>query len=463
MILDLIGTDRVYDVQSLTLLFYPNSNFTEDDGKKLTVSFDGKTAEAVLNCPAGEFKSQVRMTEGFDSERLAIKRSAYNVLSEATGIKSPWGLLTGIKSALYYGTLKSVHGDKAYEIFKEKYLVTPEKIELCQKVLDTRRDAVELIKKDTCSVYFSIPFCPTRCSYCSFVSSATANEGKFLEPYVERLIEEIKIKGQLLINEDFKILSMYMGGGTPTVLSEKMLDRVLTEIEDSFNFDYLQEFTVEAGRPDTITREKLSVLKNHGIKRISVNPQTLNDSVLKVIGRRHTAEDFFRAYELAESMGFSVNIDVIAGLPTDTEDSFCDSLERIAALNSDNVTLHTLYVKKASDIHSDTDALSKEHQYVTGKMVSFAEKLLDNNGYLPYYLYRQKNTVGNHENVGYAKKGKECIYNIAMMDDIQTVIGVGANAVTKVVHDKGHINRFANTKFSYNYIKDDFKEISFEP
>lgn len=458
----LSGTDREYDLQCLALLFFPGSDFSSDDGKELTVSVDGKKATAVFRLGENEYTAAAEVRDEFDSERLAVKRCAYDAMSEATGITSPWGLLTGIKSALYYGALKEAHGDNARKVFSERYLVRDDKIELCEKILETRKSAVQMCQKDTCSVYISVPFCPSRCSYCSFVSSATSAEGRFLDPYVDRLVEEIEQKARIVRERGLKVLSLYIGGGTPTVLSDEQLDRILSAYEKHFSYDNIKEITVEAGRPDTITSKKLRTLKAHGVNRISVNPQTLNDKVLEVIGRKHTSEQFFDAYELAAKENFRINVDIIAGLPTDTFESFEKTVVGVAALDPANVTLHTLYVKRAADIRSLNPAAENANGELAGKMVGFAENYLDEKGYLPYYLYRQKNTVGNHENVGYAKPWRECLYNIFMMDDIQTVIGIGANAVSKVVHDGGHIERFANTKFAYNYLKEDFKPISFE-
>lgn len=458
----LSGTDREYDLQCLSLLFFPGSDFSTADGKELFVKIEGKTAEAVFKDGENEYVSTAEVRDEFDSERLAIKKCAYDVMSEATGITSPWGLLTGIKSALYYGTLKETYGEKAREVFSSRYLVRDDKIDLCEKILQTRKNAAEMCAKDTCSVYISIPFCPTRCSYCSFVSSATSSEGRFLDPYIDRLIQEIEVKAQTVKDRGLKVLSLYIGGGTPTVLSAEQLDRILTAYETHFSYDNIKEITVEAGRPDTITSGKLKTLKSHGVNRISVNPQTLNDSVLEAIGRKHTSEDFFTAYELASKENFRINVDIIAGLPTDTEESFERTVLGVEALRPANLTLHTLYIKRAADLRSSATITAKDSIDRAGKMVGFAERYFDEKGYLPYYLYRQKNTVGNHENVGYTLPWRECLYNIFMMDDIQTVIGIGANAVTKVVHDGGHINRFANTKFAYNYLKEDFRPISFE-
>ncbi len=458
----LSGTDREYDLQCLALLFFPGSDFSSDDGKELTVSVDGKKATAVFRLGENEYTAAAEVRDEFDSERLAVKRCAYDAMSEATGITSPWGLLTGIKSALYYGALKEAHGQRAREVFTERYLVRDDKADLCEKILETRKNAVQMCQKDTCSVYISVPFCPSRCSYCSFVSSATSAEGRFLDPYVDRLVEEIEQKARIVRERGLKVLSLYIGGGTPTVLAAEQLDRILRAYEKYFSYDNIKEITVEAGRPDTVTSKKLRTLKERGVNRISVNPQTLNDKVLEVIGRKHTSEQFFDAYELAAKENFRINVDIIAGLPTDTFESFEKTVVGVAALDPANITLHTLYVKRAAELHSSNPAAERENGELAGRMVGFAEKYFDENGYLPYYLYRQKNTVGNHENVGYAKPWRECLYNIFMMDDIQTVIGIGANAVSKVVHDGGHIERFANTKFAYNYLKEDFKPVSFE-
>ena len=217
----LSGTDREYDLQYLSLLFFPGSDFSSDDGKELSVTVEGNTATAVFKLGENEYNATAEVRDEFDSARLAVKRCAYDAMSEATGITSPWGLLTGIKSALYYGTLKEAHGDNARKVFSERYLVRDDKIDLCEKILETRKSAVQMCQKDTCSVYISVPFCPTRCSYCSFVSSATSAEGRFLDPYVDRLVQEIEQKAQLVKERKLKVLSLYIGGGTPTVLSDE--------------------------------------------------------------------------------------------------------------------------------------------------------------------------------------------------------------------------------------------------
>ena len=458
MLLTLSGTDRCHDIQNVCLLFFPLSSFTDEDGKSLSVTFCEDKATAVFIWNGQRFESVRHYEAGrFDAERLCVKRAVYDVLKLATSIDSPWGLLTGIKSAIYLDKLRGVYGQKAEQIMQQDYLVLPEKIELCKKVLKQRQPAVKLCGRDRVSLYISIPFCPSRCKYCSFVSSATSGEGNMIDAYLQRLHHELVQKAHFIRQNGYKVLTVYIGGGTPTVLSVQQLKDLLTDVEKLFDLSCVVEYTVEAGRPDTITAGKLDVLRQFGVGRISVNPQTLNDAVLKIIGRNHTVSDFFRAYELACQKQFDINIDVIAGLPADTFDSFASSFEKVLALCPANVTLHTLYVKRGADYGIGHFVPPLEQAELTGRMVCFAEQACDRRQYLPYYLYRQKNTVGNHENVGYALDGKQCLYNIFMMDDIQTVIGAGANAATKFVGLDGQIKRYTNTKYSYNYMKQPFR------
>lgn len=461
MILQLIGSNRVHDLQNLCLLFFPLSNFSEEDGNRLTVRLGATEAQAVFECAAGRFEATAPYQPSrFDGERLALKRAAYDALSAATGLHSPWGLLTGIKSALYYQKLQQQYAENAARVMREDYLVEPPKIELCKKILRQRAPAVGLCGEKNVSLYISIPFCPSRCRYCSFVSSATSSEGDLLDLYLDCLCRELVYKAQLIRQGGYRVLSLYIGGGTPTVLNECQLKRLLEQVAQSVDLSHLLEYTVEAGRPDTITETKLDLLKAFGVNRISVNPQTLNDTVLKIIGRNHTVKDFFDAYEKACQKQFDINIDVIAGLPGDTLESFSESFSKIVSLQPADITLHTLYVKRGADYGMEHMIPKQEQAFLTGQMVSFAEETCDRNVYLPYYLYRQKNTVGNHENVGYARDGKQCLYNIFMMDDIQTVIGVGANAVTKIVRlSDGKIDRHMNTKYAYNYVKEPIRLI----
>jgi len=314
-----------------------------------------------------------------------------------------------------------------------------------------RQKAVSILYPNSFSLYLSVPFCPSRCKYCSFVSMSTEKEGKYLQPYIDTLCREVMYKADQSSSK--KPMTVYIGGGTPTVLNVEQLDQMFSSVSSSFDLSQCLEYTVEAGRPETITAEKLSIMKKHGITRISVNPQTLLPEALETAGRKHTVEDFFNAYERASKFGFDINVDLIAGLELETVESFANGLNKIITLSPANITIHSLYIKRAADFGKK--GIEYDFQRADDETVMLSEgiKTLAANGYFPYYMYRQKNTLGNNENIGFAKKGKECLYNIYMMDDIQSVIACGANAMSKTVNN-GDIIRNCNTKFAYNYIKD---------
>ena len=452
MKLVLIGNKLIYDIQNICLLFFPREGFAEENGKNLTVTLEKDCTKAVFIMGDSLYEeTQIIKNELYDCERIALKRAAYFTLSRATGIESPWGILTGIRPALYYQHMKNFYGEKTDEVFINEFLVKEEKLKLCLDVTENRRNAVLKNRQDSASLYISIPFCPSRCKYCSFVSLATAKERKYIPEYLQALKKEIISKSEFIENNNYNISTIYIGGGTPTVLDTEQLEFLLKIIYEYFVKKYqLLEYTIEAGRPDTISEDKLSVMKKYGVNRISVNPQTLNDEVLKTIGRNHSTDEFFNAYSIARNKNFIINVDLIAGLPGDTLESFKYSLDGILSLNPENITLHTLYLKRAADFGRDYSDLGAGQR--AKEMVDYTQKACKDNDYLPYYMYRQKNTVGNLENIGFAKKGFECLYNVFMMDDIQTVIGAGANAMTKIVTETG-IERQCNTKFAYNYIK----------
>ena len=298
-------------------------------------------------------------------------------------------------------------------------------------------------------LYVSIPFCPTRCSYCSFVSHSMDSARALIPAYVEKLCEELAVLGNIIRERGLIVQSVYIGGGTPTSLTALQLRQVMEAVAEHIPLTHAREYTVEAGRADTITREKLSVIRQMGATRISVNPQTLQDSVLEVIGRRHTAQQAVRAYETAREMGFDdINMDLIAGLPTDTFEGFADTLSRVMALSPDSITVHTLTRKRAADLYTAQGLTGVQE---VSAMAKLAADRLPQAGWRPYYLYRQKNTIGNLENVGYARPGKENLYNILIMDETQTILAAGCAASTKVVKN-GQITRVMNYKFPYEYI-----------
>jgi oxygen-independent coproporphyrinogen-3 oxidase len=313
-------------------------------------------------------------------------------------------------------------------------------------------------EENTCSVYISIPFCPSRCTYCSFISYATPKLFSLIPEYVLRLTNDIKRTFDEINEKKLNVLSIYIGGGTPTVLSAEQLDAILSTIDKCTDVSKLKEFTLEGGRPDTITEEKLKIAKKYGITRFSVNPQSLNDNVLLSIGRKHTVEDFLNAYKLVKDskIGF-INTDLIAGLDSDTFETFKATIDKIIELSPDNVTVHSFSVKKSAQILRDNQDIYDKTNDDAIKSVDYAYKMLTQNGYIPYYMYRQKNTICDLENVGYAKKDTFGIYNVLMMSDCHTVYGIGAGATTKLVSNNNgifEINRIFSPKYPYEYLQD---------
>jgi len=452
MIINLINNNYKFDISNTAILFYPRISVVDNsDGKDLTVEFDGKKADATYIDNGEIYTSSSEVDETlYDGARCACVRAAYDVFFKATGIRPPWGLLIGVRPVNFYLKMLEIHGEKCEDVLEKSYLVYPDKIKICRKAVETRKTAVDKLYEDSYSLYISIPFCPTRCKYCSFVSYSTEKEKKYIEPYIETLCSEIEKTAEEAVNK--KPLTVYIGGGTPTCIDDYYFEKILDQINKNFDLSDCFEYTVEAGRPETISENKLCIMKKYGVNRISVNPQTLSEEVLITAGRKHTVEDFFSAYSLAKQYGFDINVDLIAGLPLETVDSFKSGLNKIISLDPANITIHTLYIKRAADYGLDSLLYSNTDPIAVTQMVSDACEILEHAEYSPYYLYRQKNTVGNNENIGFSKKGKECAYNIYMMDDIQTVLACGANAMTKIVKN-GSIERSCGTKFAYNYIK----------
>ncbi len=457
MKLILKNTDDSFDIVALSNLFFPRDGFTEEKGKILTVTRSDDVFEAIFEWNGNVYRSVHAIDPALhDGERCAIKRAAYDVFSEATGIVSPWGILSGVRPIRFYETLTGIYGNKTEDIMKGSYLVTREKIDLCRNTIARQRAAREADRPGDAGMYISIPFCPSRCKYCSFVSQVTGDENKLIPEYLEVLNEEIAAKAALAKEKGHRITTLYIGGGTPTTLSAEQLNRLMETVARYVDLPNLLEYTVEAGRPDTITEEKLKVIEGNGATRVSVNPQTLSDEILQAVGRRHTAADFYRAYEQARKTNLAVNVDLIAGLPGDTPEQFERTMKGITDLDPHNITVHTLYLKRAADYAEEDPAEFTKNANDAVRMVEISQKYCRENGYFPYYLYRQKNTVGNLENVGYAKPGYESPYNIYMMDDLQPIYGAGANATTKFIQ-QGKVSRICNTKFAYNYLKEKWK------
>lgn len=384
----------------------------------------------------------------------------FHSLQTLTKITPQWGILTGVRPVSILQRLRrdGLNNQEITAYFKDRYLVAEDKLELAFLTANTQEELLKQAPTRSYSLYVAIPFCVSRCSYCSFVSHAidrphaTDKIDEYLSLLVKELAQTAKIAAELSLRLD----TIYIGGGTPTALSAEQLKVVTDAIAAHFPVADAREYTIEAGRADTINRQKLLVIKQAGCKRISVNPQTFNDEVLHKIGRKHTAQQAVECFELAKEMGFScINMDFIAGLPTDTLESFCSSINRAIALAPSNITLHTLSIKRSSELFSAEGISEYAKTDITSSMTAYAQQKLIGAGYLPYYLYRQKNTIGNLENVGYAKKGFESLYNVYIMDEMQTILACGAGGVTKLV-DKSRkstpIHRIFNYKYHFEYI-----------
>lgn len=424
-----------------------------NDGARITskLSLLGKTTEFSENIDRSE-----TAIESFEKKcERVVATTLFDCFANLTGYRSPWGILTGVRPArLFSRTVLALGEERARERFKNQLYVSENKISLCEEAHRGEGKIIELSGPDSFSLYISIPFCPSRCNYCSFVSHSVEKAGELIPDYIKHLCKEITETAKIVKDIDLRLETVYVGGGTPTAIDAHLLDRVLKTVRENFDMSFVREFTVEAGRPDTVTEDKLRVIKENGATRISINPQTMNDCVLQSIGRRHTAKQMREAFYLARKLGFNnINTDLIAGLSSDTFQSFKESVEEIIDLNPESVTVHSLSMKRASTITVKGELPDIKAGAEATKMVEYARKRLGENGIKPYYMYRQSKTVGNLENVGYAKEGFECLYNVYIMDETHTILACGASAVTKLREPMGeNIERIFNYKYPYEYI-----------
>ena len=476
MILKVDGNINRYYVQMLCMVFFPGTTFSENE-----VSGEGipEVSVNVTNDQSGDVTSYVtiklndKVCDAFATvskdeiiniatrEAIAVGRAVFSAGKELLGHIPPWGILTGIRPAKIAGTLIAAGNGltKSKRILRDEYFLNPQKAALAVSVASLEMKILKKRDPGQCSMYISIPFCPSRCSYCSFVSYTTPRLLSLIEPYVDALCDEIDATFDTVDKLGMRLSTIYIGGGTPTTLSAEQLKRLLSKISERTDTSLLSEFTLEAGRPDTITAEKLAVAKEYGVTRISVNPQTLNDDILKEIGRHHTTEDFYRAYKIAKESGIrDINVDLIAGLPGDDFHNFSETVDKIIELDPTNITVHTFCVKKASDALKNNSNIYSVSGGDAAKCVSYSQIKTKFAGYKPYYMYRQKNTVGNLENVGFSKEGHEGLYNIYMMEEIESIFAVGAGAVTKLVRKESdgstRIERLFSQKYPYEYLRE---------
>ncbi len=459
-----------YYFQTLCLLYFPGEKFHEGFESENGASFfleqrrDGIFCRTILSVgekeEAGTFdtagyRPNVEM-DGAAFAALALGKAYLEAGRKLFGFSLPWGYLLGlrpVKRAKYYLD-RGYTAETVERLFVEDYDVLPQKAKLAvETALTEQRMLLQTEVKD-CGLYLSIPFCPTKCDYCSFVSCATPRLFALLPAYLERLKQDIADTCRLIRELGLRLTTVYIGGGTPSILNETQLRDLFSCIERHLPAEHLQEFSFEAGRPDTITEEKLHILKASGVRRISVNPQTTNEEVLRRIGRKHSVSDFFAVSEIAMRIGFdSVNADLIAGLPGDTHQSFEQSLNDVMAIGFDNITVHTLSVKKSAVMRFSEQGIYDPAGVLARDCVQYAWQTLGQAGWHPYYLYRQKNIVGNAENVGYSRLGRENLYNVLMMEEYATVFSCGAGAITKLVSpDRNEICRLAFPKYPYEYM-----------
>ncbi len=393
------------------------------------------------------------------AKEILLARVMYDLLSEITGICPPWGILTGIRPVKLIRDLRHEYNESLDSFLKNDCRVSEDKIKLAYMTEKIEDKLFSRCNEKSVSIYISIPFCPSRCNYCSFVSRTVEKAGRLIDDYVALLCEEIRLTAEYVNELNLNVESIYFGGGTPTALTANQLECLLTTVKESLDLTGLYEYTVEGGRPDTITKEKLEVLKKYDVNRLSINPQTMNDSVLEVIGRRHKAEDIVNAYYLAKSVhDFIINMDIIAGLPNDNLESFKNTVDTVISLAPQNITVHTLSVKRSSFINERKVTLPKDE--AVSQMVEYATERLTKAGYLPYYMYRQRNTLANAENIGWAKPDTESYYNACIMDEVHSIFACGAGAVTKLKRfGKKDLERICNFKYPYEYINR-FEEIA---
>jgi oxygen-independent coproporphyrinogen-3 oxidase len=452
------GLPSGYEVEHLTRLFFPLAPLAGEppalQEDAVLTSLENETLRAELRLDGQSHKMERPLPKD-EKPDFALASLVYDLLRRETGIRPPWGKLTGVRPVRIIHDARDAgkREDEIAATFLEEYDCTPEKFSMARQIADLQQPILQGShgRRDY-SLYIGIPFCPSRCSYCSFVSCNLGRDKKLVQPYVEKLCEEVRAIRQQAEQNHLCLRTIYIGGGTPTSLSASQLRLLMETVKDTFELSKVDEYTVEAGRPDCTDAEKLAIIKELGATRISINPQTFSDEVLANIGRRHSAADIERCYHEARAAGHTdINMDLIAGLPGDTVEGFEKSLRRTISLEPENITVHTLTIKRASRIMMEGHA-GEQHANVAAMLQKCS--LLAEAGYRPYYLYRQKNTLQNLENVGWCKPGHEGIYNIYIMEEVHTILSAGAGGSTKLVQPGGsRIERIFNFKYPAEYVQ----------
>ncbi len=469
-----------YYVQTLGMIFFPGEHFgskqTEEqreDEPELYVRSEEREggiytyAKARLRDKEREVEYFAKQTEERTAERtlkLSVGGAVLAVFSDLMGYRPAWGMMIGVRPSKVASEMlnSGISKTRVKKILNSDYLVIPKKAALATDIALTEKRIIGESSPRDCSVYISIPFCPSRCTYCSFVSYTSKRLLDLIPEYLMRLREDIRANFETIDRLGLRVRTIYIGGGTPTILSAEQIRELLSYISTLTDVSLLDEYTMEAGRPDTITEEKLAIAREYGVTRVSVNPQSLSDDVLYGIGRHHTAEDFFRAFSDARRAKIkTVNVDLIAGLPGDNFKRFSSTMDKVIQLAPENITVHTFCVKKSAEILRLNSDIYSLRGGDAGKCVDYSQIKTQQAGYIPYYMYRQKNTVGNYENVGFSLHGHEGLYNIYMMEEIHSIFAAGAGAVTKLVDNTGshlekrNIERLFHQKYPYEYLAED--------
>ncbi len=470
MNLYLVGHEFRYAVEQMLLILFPRQRPVYPDGpesgdslrSELTETPEGVTVTAELSLEGKTARETMELAaDASDREReQAVKLTFFRAAVARTGVTPPWGAMTGVRPPKLAVRLMDEGRDRAQTdaLLRDLYCVSEKRRRLCLDAAEAHIKARNALGPNELSLYVGIPFCPSRCAYCSFVTHSVEKSLKLVQPFLAALHGEIEAAGDALRRAGKTVRTLYIGGGTPTTLTAPQLDELLAALESSFDLSGCTERTVEAGRPDTMTAEKLAVMVRHGVDRVSVNPQTMRDSVLAAIGRRHTVADVERAVALTREAKIPcLNMDLIAGLPGDSEAGFAASLDRLLKIRPENITIHTLALKRGSQLTLEQTPLPAPDEVAA--MLDGADARLRAAGYVPYYLYRQKFMSGGFENVGWSLSGYENLYNICMMEELHTILSVGGGGVTKLV-SPGRIRRVCNPKYPYEYIEriDSIKE-----
>jgi oxygen-independent coproporphyrinogen-3 oxidase len=456
--MEILLSDKAYenDVRPIINAFCP-----EEETRISTISIDFGRDKVYIDIKVNSGESYNSFTSTPDpinekaAYKNAMKRLLYSMLSDISKKELPWGILTGIRpTKLVYELLeKGMDEEEIYRRMEEEYYCSKDRIAISILIANREMQLLnEMDYKNGYSLYIAIPFCPSTCLYCSFPSYSVERYADTVEGYLKALENEIRYASTCL--PDKKLSTVYLGGGTPTTLSAKQLDRLLGLIRQLYDFTYVKEFCVEAGRPDSITKDKLMVLKKWGVDRISINPQTMQERTLELIGRKHTISQVYEAFHMARETGHdNINMDIIIGLMGERPEDVAYTLDMIKELDPEGLTVHTLAIKRAARLNAEKDNYKGLKAEKVPRMLELSKEFAKANGYLPYYLYRQKNMADNLENIGYAKYGKEGLYNILIMEEKQTILALGAGALSKFVyHDRKQIDRIDNVKNPKDYI-----------